>query len=654
MDKTYKPGDNVIPHLDQDPASDDDDLDEQRMLAQARELSLNDVGISNTSTHRSRQRQPHHPPRHARQSDALSHQSSLRSLLSQSDVDLGDMEDEIMRHILDHGLLDGVDLNNLTPAQEDAITDSIARTFRSRRRRDRDRDRHRDRDRDHSAAHRHSPTYSSPRHSPHPSSHRHSPSASAHRRAMSNTSALIPQGPPPVQSQPAPTRRRATSANHPHRINTPSDGHRYLIPTSSSRPLNHSSPALPMSPPQVSSTNVSAPSVSCSRCEKPNLQFSLHYNCDGCSDGDFNLCLECYRAGKGCLDWYGFGRAALARYRPSTSEPADHDRPHVLSARRYSQSTGRLEQGLFCEGCFAFADSCYWHCNTCLEGAWGYCNACVQQGKHCTHPLASVAHASQAPSSPHRHSRTDHARDLYPPPLTIPNSTAFHFDVPSTPVPVLPHVPDPSSYTALTLASYCDVCHYSIPPSHARFHCNTCNKGNYDICTSCYHSLVNTGKVHRENGPAGWRRCLRGHRMSVIGHEDREGGPKRVVVREMVGGWALKDDDAATSTTSPTTPQQQQDSWRWKEDDGTPATQVSKRTSFPAHLLPPDGGVGMRAQALWSYFPGSDVKDELSFPRNAVVGEVEDINGDWFWGVFAGCKGLFPGNYVRVVGSRAV
>ncbi|KAG9953740.1 hypothetical protein KCU85_g1017, partial [Aureobasidium melanogenum] len=113
MDKTYKPGDDVIPQVDLGQVSDDDeDEEEHQMLAQARELSLNDVGLGNRSTpaehqrHTRQNRRRDDSPRSA-QVDALSHQSSIRSLLSQSDMDLGDMEDEIMRHIIDHGLLDG-------------------------------------------------------------------------------------------------------------------------------------------------------------------------------------------------------------------------------------------------------------------------------------------------------------------------------------------------------------------------------------------------------------------------------------------------------------------------------------------------------------------------------------------------------------------
>ncbi|CAD0099166.1 unnamed protein product [Aureobasidium mustum] len=60
MDKTYKPGDDVIPSVDLGQVSDDEDEEEQQMLAQARELSLNDVGLGNRPTAAEHQR-------HARQ-----------------------------------------------------------------------------------------------------------------------------------------------------------------------------------------------------------------------------------------------------------------------------------------------------------------------------------------------------------------------------------------------------------------------------------------------------------------------------------------------------------------------------------------------------------------------------------------------------------
>jgi hypothetical protein len=132
--------------------------------------------------------------------------------------------------------------------------------------------------------------------------------------------------------------------------------------------------------------------------------------------------------------------------------------------------------------------------------------------------------------------------------------------------------------------------------------------------------------------------------MSVIGYEDREQGPHRIVIHDMIGGWALKDTPSSSSTSS--TPQ---DHWRWKENDGTAASSSSKLFTASSHAFPPSGGIGLKVQALWSYFPGNGVRDELSFPRHAIITEVENINGDWFWGVYCGGKGLFPGNYVRVV-----
>jgi hypothetical protein len=44
------------------------------------------------------------------------------------------------------------------------------------------------------------------------------------------------------------------------------------------------------------------------------------------------------------------------------------------------------------------------------------------------------------------------------------------------------------------------------------------------------------------------------------------------------------------------------------------------------------------------------VEDELMFPKGAEVLEVEDVNGEWFHGLYMGKQGLFPAPYVRLVG----
>jgi hypothetical protein len=154
--------------------------------------------------------------------------------------------------------------------------------------------------------------------------------------------------------------------------------------------------------------------------------------------------------------------------------------------------------------------------------------------------------------------------------------------------------------------------------------------------------------------------------MVIVGSEDRDGGQKRIVVRDLVGGIALREDDGTQHVTdvtprqnnpgSPPSSPNHSATWSWRDEDGTLRNAHWKvggnggMPSGPGHHFPPDGGVGLRILAHWSYYPADGVMDELMFPRGAEIREAEDINGDWYWGVYAGAKGLFPGNYGRVVG----
>ena len=186
--------------------------------------------------------------------------------------------------------------------------------------------------------------------------------------------------------------------------------------------------------------------------------------------------------------------------------------------------------------------------------------------------------------------------------------------------------------------------------------------------------------------------------MIVTGFEDHDEGQKRVVVRDLVGGRALKDEHlyhpSSTATTvsaaatgspiSTTSPEVGTGDWSWKEGAErrkkasrarTPwangAIQINTNTSSngshsrnastepptpsspttPTRRFPPDGGVGVIVHALWSWYPEDGVEDELMFPRGAEITEGENINDDWFWGCYAGVTGLFPGAHVTVVGE---
>ncbi|GAB7360179.1 hypothetical protein MBLNU230_g7941t1 [Neophaeotheca triangularis] len=366
-------------------------------------------------------------------------------------------------------------------------------------------------------------------------------------------------------------------------------------------------------------TTNTVPSISCNRCEKAEIQHDLHYHCNKCSDGHYNICLTCYRAGQGCNHWFGFGYSALYRWQraaPKEGWPPNPERPHILTARRYpcpsltnpSQTTP--EEGAFCERCLSNANPCYWHCTLCLEGAWGFCAPCVQRGHHCTHPLLPLAHIRSLPPSHH----------------PDPTKTSFIS---------LPHL-QPDTYLVLPISTACDLCARPIAPNNTRFHCHECNAGNYDVCTPCYRGLVAQNKLKPADGPNGWRRCpVGGHRMAVLGFQDTGstvGGQQLVTVREVVGGWALKEDGEQGAGVG-----------------GSGAGQSAGNKASEGVLLPPDGGVGLRCLALWSYFPAHGVLDEVGFPKNAEVREVELINADWGWGVYAGAKGLFPLNHVRVL-----
>ncbi|KAF2481689.1 hypothetical protein BDY17DRAFT_299466 [Neohortaea acidophila] len=705
----YRPGENVLPPVHF--AAEDEDSEDERLLAETRELSMQHgeprsrQRTARTSHERRRDqrsaRRDHHHLTEARlrEHDAshphIEHQPSLRSLLSASESDRQNVQAEILESIFSEGLLDGIDLDNLTIAQEEELTERIAETYR-RRQRDRERSGNRQARpsetrpaqvspprQSQPSAHRDTsdavpePLHPRPRppiSRPHlfeqtlqepPRTQRRSRSSNSHRdrnTASSGDGASAPasrsvtdlsQQPSPANAQrerrhrlqPARTitdpSNAGTQAAQNHAVRNTSSTHRDAAGSGAEAPSQSgdsarrvvsttSEDSVPIIDPRAPSnlapqptirpaiSNAAfapetvengrhpqvAPSVRCSRCDRAEIQHELHYNCRRCLEGNFNLCLQCYREGKGCNHWFGFGFRAYERWSHishSEGRPTSLDPPHVLAARKYVKPSAEtreaappaepaLEEGAFCESCQAFTDDCYWYCNICLEGAWGFCDKCVKRGQHCTHPLAAVAH--------------------------INTLQGGHCDPSRLAFVGMPHLRQ-DTYVNLPFTTSCDVCHRSIPPASARFHCYQCNDGDYDICNECYWGLVSQDTVSQANGPSGWRKCPKGHRMVVVGFEETSNGAHlRTIVRDLVGGW------------------------RWKEDGGSQP---------PSNRVPPDGGAGLKCLALYNYFPKKGVADELAFPKNAEIREVEDKNGDWYVGTYAGRVKLFPSNHVRIL-----
>ncbi|KAI4127871.1 MAG: hypothetical protein LQ347_004413 [Umbilicaria vellea] len=165
----YKPGDSVMPKVKMERETSEDEAD-RRVLEEVRELSLRDVQVQSGGSYESRVRHGGRPrgqdtrdeearqrrrPEEARrrrhegsvalggdngsamgdvdrrsQARQIEHQSSLRSLLSGSEGSSAEMQEEILRQIMDEGLLDGIDLNNMNVAQEDELSERIADAYR--------------------------------------------------------------------------------------------------------------------------------------------------------------------------------------------------------------------------------------------------------------------------------------------------------------------------------------------------------------------------------------------------------------------------------------------------------------------------------------------------------------------------------------------
>ncbi|KAL2440768.1 hypothetical protein ABEF95_005725 [Exophiala dermatitidis] len=464
------------------------------------------------------------------------------------------------------------------------------------------------------------------------------------------------------------------------------------------------------------STRYEEPLIECARCFRPGIQYELYKHCPSCK---MDLCLRCYRAGRGCNHWYGFGHAALLKF--EASQPRNRssqaiELPHLLVGRRYlippsnDQPRGqernatvsgdpalRLQEGNFCDRCGAFANDCFWSCDFCNEGEWGFCNDCVNTNHCCNHPLLPVAYKPADLNSRNTTSRPGTAgteggasQTLSPftatgrmpsPAQSAPSSTTSGTGVYAGAVP-------------LVITTHCDICSRSVLPEETRYHCPSHptpsaekpdQKGDFDICRTCYHRIVKTGQIKQDDGPDGWRLCPSGHRMiEVTFEQESHEGQRRVILRDLVGGvkmtesdmlaWKLANtqlsqpnnssqwaratlaDPAAATTATGVVPEFRGlgGQWVWREDPVGTRRATRPRDAIlpnPATKFPPDGGFGKVCRARWSYIPaeGEEGEGELMLPKHAEIKEVEEVNDEWWFGVYAGDMGVFPAAYVREV-----
>ena len=159
--------------------------------------------------------------------------------------------------------------------------------------------------------------------------------------------------------------------------------------------------------------------------------------------------------------------------------------------------------------------------------------------------------------------------------------------------------------------------------------------------------------------------------------EDTVQGQCRVIVNDLVGGLFLEDRREDWTWTDANGQQTMEVNWRRKGGkslsrrmfDGDPASAAAGGSSFSASAsasssavgvagernvmmtkFPPDGGVGMRVIAKYAWIPAEGARDELSFQWGAEISEAANVTPDWCEGAYAGKKGLFPMNHVKVTG----
>ncbi|KAM3501299.1 hypothetical protein MY10362_005658 [Beauveria mimosiformis] len=659
MNQKYQPGDQVIPHVTTRERTAEErraEEEDRRLVDEVREMSLREAegGVPSVPPRRRRGSRAaeerissrrarddgrarrgtnqlgllndgHRRRRSESQQRQVGHQSSLRSLISSADLSERDIEREIeefARQIQEEGLLDGLDLDNIDLTRDDELSRRITEAYRRRQRgrataqptrRDSPTTRN-----EANASTRNGDSRLDPR--PRPleiNSPSRSREGSSSRPATGNPSTEERDRRPPrsLDVREAQTRTRRRTASDSRAATLP------VVPTE-----------LPVRPAARSQTDLTLPN-------ERTASSTLRPNTSGVRSSSVPSAPAELPAN--AITGSSFA-SRLARPSTTPNEPpraapdqsrASTDRPRASSASRpnraaelaivHSAATTPAATSPVPAGHRRTMSQLYPEPSiTC--GHWSMCSDCYRSGKGCQYWFG-FGHGGWNKWRRRRQQRGDDS--MAPPHILTPSR---YQPPPSTPGGA-------DGRKTLTMDDPQLSCTSSLVENAA--------PGDYDICSPCYADLVNSGRVSAENGHSGWRRCLKGHRMVVIGFAPGEVGHWRYIERDLVGGRKLRIEPFAAES-QPDLPSQK---WSWKQEDQKLERLVTQEVSATAptsedsatytRLFPPDGGVGLRVSAKWAWFPREEADDELLFPRGAEIREAEDVNGDWYFGVYMGAKG---------------
>ncbi|OJD36084.1 ring finger domain protein [Diplodia corticola] len=641
MRKIYKSGDNVLPKLRRRRRDDSDDED-RRMLEEVRLLSLQEVGVSSSGSdtisppaegrRRNRSRDREERRRRARDASAsrsaqqeavrnrdtsprprrvIEHQASLRSLLSTSDFDSQEMEEEIMRQIREDGLLDGIDLENIDTSQEEEITERIAAAFR-RRQRERERARFRARHHERSRSGSHSATRQvdgdRPPRRPRPRAE------SASQEAVQQIAPLQPQTQPQSQAD----SRSRPPVSRPHLFEAVNGGSREGSRTRSSsqdsnrtarrhhnprglsidstRPTARSATDLTNRPQTTQEGNAvdrQRPSQNDRRVTDPervvrasDAMLSRQQANHSAENSPRRAVFTSEMFHSPPLNTPAAAAEAHANLRQFpgiNSRMAVANTPVLAPMRRHNSSdSGNLNARPSSSGNSGPRPTISsTHCTTTAESAMMAtiifaCGAIVRAWAVSTGLAFPLGHG--------RDMNVKLLQAAILPAMTILTSSQGAVTVSHGKIPAANPVFSATSALRFPMAAI----------GSATF-------ATKELGASAMTALVGSGQIAPEDGQNGWRRCPHKHRMVVIGFEDRDAGQRRVVTKDLVGGLAMKDNallknaPTAAANTTPadtpgtptapapaiappppdpaaagaTSPVDAPHAWRWRDTDGT-------------------------------------------------------------------------------------